>query len=134
MLQPQKLETQQSLNNATQMAFAVIVCALAVGGIGTIVNRWLIGWVVMVGMAGVCLCFMATGIFVLAARLPRFDDKLMSNDHQQAAKADHLSLGEVTPMQFSASNGAESPEALLRKGSVLVTGKSGIVTGLRQSI
>jgi hypothetical protein len=116
------------------MALAVIVCALAAGGIGTIVNRWLIGWVVMVVMAGVCLCFMATGIFVLAARLPRFDNKQMSHDHQQTPKADHLCLDEETPMKFSASNGAESLEAQLRKESVLATGKSAIVTGLRQSI
>ena len=41
---------------------------LIAGGIGTIVNQWLIGWLVIVGLSGICLFFMTFGLLVLIDR------------------------------------------------------------------
>ena len=109
MVKSKVLETRSIPNLAIQLTFTAILFALAAGVIGTIVNRWLIGWVLIGGLAGVCLVFMALGVLTIATRLAAYNDKLMLNGSQLAAGAGQLHMEPESHSHVSAPNVLEFP-------------------------
>jgi len=86
-----KSEIQTTLTPASQMAFAVAFCALAVAGIGAIANQWLSGWLAIGGMFGVGLFYIAIGVLNIVSNPPAFhEDESISNLSQRAARVDNL--------------------------------------------
>lgn len=85
-----KVDSRFSLTPASQMAFAVSLCAFAAAGVGLIVNHWLTGWMAVGGMVGVGLFYLAVGILNLRSKNAFDDDELITNASERTARSDNL--------------------------------------------
>jgi hypothetical protein len=134
MLKSQKFETRSAPSPVSQMVVAAGLCALTAGIIETIVNRWLIGWVVIVGLAAVCVFFLAYGIVLLVSRLPKADNKWTAPTHRRTVGIDPLHMDTESCSQDATPNSEDGPESLRAKNCGRVPGICGTPSGLRQSI
>ena len=112
-----KSETRSVNSPVSQLLAAIVLCALAAGGIGTIVNQWLIGWMIIVGLAAVCLSFMAIGAMTLATRLPLLENTSILNDHRRTADVDPLNTDDASHSHVSAQDASETLKALQSRGN-----------------
>ena len=99
-----KSSVRSSLSPASQMAFAVSICAFGAAGVGAIGNQWLPGWVAVGGMMGVGCFYLIIGLFSLRSQSPMEDENHQSIS-QQRADASNLVGETVSPLRL-----AETPD------------------------
>lgn len=105
MPKPARKSSESVVSPASQMAFAVAICAFAAAGIGLIVNQFLTGWMAVGGMFGVGLFYVGIGIVNLNLRHERPDEPIATESlSHKGAAADNL-VGEPVsrPKLFVAS-------------------------------
>jgi hypothetical protein len=85
-----KREAQSMVSPASQMSFAVALCAFIAAGIGLVVNHWVTGWMAVGGMCGVGLFYIVVGLLNLRSNPPLFEDDSKSTVSQRTARAENL--------------------------------------------
>gem|GEM_PF-4611621 len=94
-----KGDDNSALNSTSRIAFAVAMCAFTAAGIGAIVNHWLVGWMMVGGMAGIGLFYAVVGLLNLRATSSIEDDRANSNASEKAARLSNLYGEPISPLR-----------------------------------